>query len=63
MNQSELTVKEYAARERVTERTVRNWIAKGALPVRRNPGGRHLRIAATFVCVKNEEPGGSERKR
>lgn len=35
----ELTVKEYAARERVTELTVRRWIAKGALDVRRTPGG------------------------
>lgn len=36
---SELTVKEYAAVERVTERTVRNWISKGALDIRRTPGG------------------------
>lgn len=36
---SELTVKEYAAVERVTERTVWNWISKGAVPVRRTPGG------------------------
>ena len=36
----ELTVKEYAAIERVTIRTVQNWIAKGALQVRRTPGGQ-----------------------
>jgi len=36
---SELTVKELAAVERVSERTVWNWIAKGAVPVRRTPGG------------------------
>lgn len=36
---TEFTVKEFAARERVTERTVRNWIDKGAVPVRRTPGG------------------------
>jgi excisionase family DNA binding protein len=36
---SELTVKEMAARERVTERTVRRWIEKGAVIVRRTPGG------------------------
>lgn len=35
----ELTVKEMAARERVTERTVWNWITKGAVDVRRTPGG------------------------
>ena len=37
---TELTVKEFAAHERVTERTVWTWIAKGAIPVRRTPGGR-----------------------
>ena len=35
----ELTVKEYAQAERVEERTVWRWIAKGALSVRRTPGG------------------------
>ena len=35
----EFTVKEYAARERVDERTVRRWIVKGAVNVRRTPGG------------------------
>jgi excisionase family DNA binding protein len=35
----ELTVKEYAERERVHEQTVRTWIRKGAVPVRRTPGG------------------------
>ena len=35
----ELTVKELATRERVTVRTVRNWIAKGAIDFRRTPGG------------------------
>lgn len=35
----ELTVKELAHRERVTERTVRNWIDKGAVDYRRTPGG------------------------
>lgn len=35
----ELTVKEFAHRERVTDRTVWNWIAKGAIDVRRTPGG------------------------
>lgn len=35
----ELTVKELAARERVHEETVRRWIGKGAVSVRRTPGG------------------------
>jgi len=35
----ELKVKEFAERERVTERTVYAWIAKGAVQVRRTPGG------------------------
>lgn len=35
----QLTVKEYAQYERVSERTVWQWIAKGAVPVRRTPGG------------------------
>jgi len=33
------TVKELAARERVHERTVRRWVEKGAVEVRRTPGG------------------------
>lgn len=36
---TEWTVKEYAAKERVDERTVRRWITKGAVIVRRTPGG------------------------
>lgn len=40
----ELTIKEFALLERVTERTVRNWITKGAVVVRRTPGGG-VRIA------------------
>lgn len=39
MTTRELTVKEYAAAERVTPRTVRRWIDKGAIHVRRTPGG------------------------
>jgi len=38
--QTELTVKEYAALERVTDRTVWNWRQKGAVEFRRTPGGR-----------------------
>ena len=51
-DRAELTVKEYAERERVTERTVWNWIAKGAVPVRRTPGGG-VRLRDT--AVKNTE--------
>lgn len=42
----EFTVKEYARIERVDERTVRRWITKGAVSVRRTPGGG-LRIVET----------------
>jgi excisionase family DNA binding protein len=62
----ELTIKEYAARERVTERTVRQWIAKGAVDVRRTPGGR-VRIPVRAIAIltlteqtrKNAEECGS----
>lgn len=45
---SEYTVKEYAARERVTERTVWNWIAKRAVTIRRTPGG------GIRICERSE---------
>jgi hypothetical protein len=58
---SEFTVKEFAAQERVTERTVWNWIAKGAVDVRRTPGGG-VRIRpdaagtrAVFFTMSNTE--------
>lgn len=35
----EMTVREYAEHERVTIVTVRRWIAKGAITVRRTPSG------------------------
>lgn len=58
----ELTIKEYASLERVTERTVKNWIAKGAITVRRTPGGR-VRIqpdpSLCFIGVKHSEKGGT----
>lgn len=47
---TELTVKEYAAAERVHERTVRRWVEKGAIPVRRTPGGG-VRIQADRVVI------------
>lgn len=36
---NEFTVKEFAALERVSVRTVWYWIQKGAVETRRNPGG------------------------
>ncbi len=42
----ELTVREYALHERVTERTVWNWIDKKAVDVRKTPGGG-VRIVVT----------------
>lgn len=42
---SDYTVKAYAAREQVSERTVRRWIQKAAVDSRRTPGGR-LRVVA-----------------
>lgn len=35
----EYRVRAFAAKEGVDERTVRRWIAKGAVQVRRTPGG------------------------
>ncbi len=36
---AEYTVKAFAAKEQVSEKTVRLWIKKGAVCVRRTPGG------------------------
>lgn len=57
----ELTVKELAAAERVTERTVRSWIAKGAVDVRRTPGGG-IRIATSASTMKSAEHSGSSSR-
>ena len=54
----ELTVKELAAEERVTERTVWNWIAKGAIEIRRTPTGR---IRIPKILKKPENSGSSYR--
>lgn len=43
---SEWTVSQYAEHEQVDRKTVLRWIAKGALIVRRTPGG-HFRIKGT----------------
>lgn len=58
---SELTVKELAAVERVSERTVWNWIAKGAVNVRRTPGGG-VRIPDSRVVVMTLKPSEIQRK-
>jgi excisionase family DNA binding protein len=50
----ELTVKEYAEKERVTTRTVYNWIDKGALDVRKTPGGEY-RVRVAFFDMKTVE--------
>lgn len=57
----ELTVKEYAARERVTERTVWHWISKGAVSVRRTPGGgvRIPEPRLALIVLTNTEKSGN----
>ena len=57
---SELTVKEYAAQERVDERTVRRWIMKGAVKVRRTPGGgiRILESRVAVITLTNPDKSG-----
>lgn len=63
----ELTIKEYAGIERVSERTVRNWIAKGAVDVRRTPGGRVRiqieRSVAILTLTAQTETNTEERGR
>lgn len=54
----EFTVREYAAIERVTERTVYTWIRKGAIDVRRTPGGG-IRISSDMKST--EDVGSSSR--
>jgi predicted site-specific integrase-resolvase len=60
----ELTVKEFAAIERVDERTVRRWIAKGAVSIRRTPGGgiriveRRSESRVTIFALTNSDSSG-----
>ena len=58
----DLTVKEFAARERVDERTVRRWILKGAVEYRRTPGGgiriRVKQSGAVFIDMTNRDSDG-----
>lgn len=55
----EYTVKRYAEVQGVEERTVRRWIAKGAVEVRRTPGGG-IRIvderSELLILQPEEEP-------
>lgn len=51
----ELTVKEYAAVERVTVRTVQRWIDKGAISVRRTPGGGLRVLILRAEDMKNDD--------
>lgn len=56
----EFTVKEFAAVERVDERTVRRWILKGAVEYRKTPGGR-IRIIDTssrVIILTNPDNSG-----
>jgi predicted site-specific integrase-resolvase len=39
MTIDEFTVRDFARKEQVNEKTVRRWIVKGAVEVRRTPGG------------------------
>lgn len=63
----EYTVKEYAARERVTPRTVRRWIEKGAVEFRHTAGGG-VRIIdppssrVVFLNMSNDDKSGQSSK-
>lgn len=57
----EYTVKEFAARWQVTERTVHNWIAKSAVEVTRTPGGCIRIIQAQRSQAVFVEMGTSEK--
>lgn len=58
----ELTIKEYARVERVSERTVKTWISKGAVEIRRTPGGRVRILILTAAKVKSGEDRGSSAR-
>lgn len=53
----QLTVKEYAAVERVNDRTVWRWIAKGAVPIRRTPGGGVRVLLVPCSLSSSDNPG------
>jgi predicted site-specific integrase-resolvase len=54
----ELKVPEYAALERVAEKTVRRWVSKGVLEVRRTPGGG-LRITPRHLLLPTRRTSSS----
>lgn len=49
---AEFTVKEFARRELVTVRTVKRWISKGAVEIRRTPGGGVRIIDVSYSDIK-----------
>lgn len=59
---NELTVKQLAEREGVTQRTVRRWIDKGAVNVRRTPGGgiRVVERRQSVVIISTREHGANQ---
>lgn len=62
----EFTVKQYAEKEQVTTRTVRTWMAKGAIDFRHTPGG-HVRIIeprskVVVLSMKSAEGRGSSNR-
>lgn len=59
----EFTVKAFASKEQVTPRTVWNWIEKGAVEIRRTPGGGvrvvDRRATLTVLELKSDEIQGN----
>lgn len=54
---TEYTVKELAIKERVTRRTVYNWIDKGAVDIRRTPGGGVRIVERRAVVLRLNDSG------
>jgi DNA-binding transcriptional MerR regulator len=58
---TEYKVDEFARLERVHPRTVREWIAKGAVEVRRTPGGGIRIVDRRVVIISTRESDQSDR--
>lgn len=56
-----LTVKELARREKVSQLTVRRWIAKGAVEVHRNPSGYIRIVERRAVILMLREPDDKQQ--